>query len=104
VNAVLNRPRNRNYRVYATFDGKPIPQNSRGDDIKSDARGTYFEVTSPRMYNVIRGPWGTHELRLASDSPDFDLYSYTFSGCPQTWPGTQRSPAGPRPMPKTTRP
>jgi hypothetical protein len=35
------------------------------------------------MYNVIRGAYGTHILKLASDVPDFDIYSYTFSGCPQ---------------------
>jgi thiol-disulfide isomerase/thioredoxin len=103
VNVVVNRPQDRTYRVYATLDGKPVPQESKGDDLQYDARGSYFAVTSPRMYNVIRGPWGTHELKLASDSPDFDIYSYTFSGCPQTWAGTQRSPTGPRPMPKTTR-
>ena len=36
------------------------------------------------MYNVIRGPYGTHDLKFASDSTDFDIYSYTFGGCPQT--------------------
>jgi thiol-disulfide isomerase/thioredoxin len=83
VNVVVNRPRGHDYRVYATLDGAPIPKDSKGDDVKYDARGSYFDVTSPRMYNAIRGPWGVHELRLASDSADFDVYSYTFSGCPQ---------------------
>ncbi len=83
VNVVVNRPKARDYRVYVAFDGKPVPQGSKGNDLKYDARGSYFEVTSPRMYNVVRGSWGEHELRLASDSPDFDVYSYTFSGCPQ---------------------
>ena len=40
-----------------------------------------MEAPAPRMYNVIRGAYGEHELKLASDSPEFDLYSYTFSGC-----------------------
>jgi len=83
VNVVVNRPQNRDYTVYATLDGKPIPKSDQGNDIKYDARGSYFVVNAPRMYNVIRGPFGTHGLKLASDSTGFDLYSYTFSGCPQ---------------------
>ncbi len=83
VNVVLGRPTHRNYRVYATLGGKPIPPELRGNDLKSDARGTYLEVNFARMYNVIAGPYGERTLRLASDSPEFDLYSFTFSGCPQ---------------------
>jgi len=83
VNVVVDRPGGHDYRVYATLDGKAIPKNTKGDDIRYDSRGSYFVVDFPRMYNVIRGPFAAHELRLASDSPDFDLYSYTFSGCPQ---------------------
>jgi len=83
VNVVANRPGGHDYRVYATLDGKAIPKTTKGDDITYDSRGSYFVVDFPRMYNVIRGPFAAHELRLASDSPDFDLYSYTFSGCPQ---------------------
>jgi len=83
VNVVVNRPGGRDYKVYATLDGKAIPRSYRGDDVRYDSRGSYLDVTAARMYNVIRGPFGVHELVLASDSPDFDFYSYTFSGCPQ---------------------
>jgi hypothetical protein len=83
VNVVVNRPGGRDYKVYVWLDHKPVPRADEGDDLKYDARGSYFEVTAPRMYNVIRGPYGEHELKLASDSREFDLYSYTFSGCPQ---------------------
>ena len=83
VNTVVNRPNGRDYRVYVTLDEKPVPQHDKGDDLQYDARGSYFEVTSPRMYNIYRGADGAHELKLASDSPDFDLYTFTFSGCPQ---------------------
>jgi hypothetical protein len=83
VNVVVDRPGGRDYRVYATLDGRPIPRSTRGDDVKYDSGGSYLIVDFPRMYNVIRGPFAVHELRLASDSADFDLYSYTFSGCPQ---------------------
>ncbi len=81
VNVVLNRPEGKDYRVYAAVDGKPIPAELQGGDVHRDARGTYLEVNFARMYNVIHGPYGEHTLRLASDSPEFDLYSFTFSGC-----------------------
>jgi thiol-disulfide isomerase/thioredoxin len=83
VNTVVNRPANRAYNVYLTLDGRPIPRTDKGDDIRYDARGSYILVDAPRMFNVYRGNYGTHELKLASDSPDFDIYSFTFSGCNQ---------------------
>ena len=83
VDVVVNRPSGKDYRVYAFLDGKPIPKSTKGDDLKCDARGSYLQVDFARMYNVIRGPFAAHELRLSSDSPEFELYSYTFSGCPQ---------------------
>jgi len=86
VNVVAGRPENRDYRVYVTLDGKPVPKSLKGDDIFYDSERSYFAVTAPRMYSLIRGPYAVHEIVLASDSPDFEIYSYTFSGCPQTWP------------------
>jgi len=83
VNVVLHPPTGRDYRVYAWLDNKPIPASSWGDDIRYDNRGSYLAVAAPRMYNAIRGAYGDHELKLSSDSPEFDLYSYTFNGCDQ---------------------
>jgi thiol-disulfide isomerase/thioredoxin len=83
VNAVINRTNDKDYKVYVTLDGKPVPSKSKGDDVRYDERGSYVNVDAPRMYNVVRGEYGVHELKLASDSPEFDLYSYTFSGCSQ---------------------
>jgi thiol-disulfide isomerase/thioredoxin len=83
VNVVINRPDDRDYKVYATLDGKPVPTKDKGDDIRYDSRGSYIPVDAPRMFNVYRGRFATGDLKLMSDSPDFDIYSYTFSGCPQ---------------------
>jgi thiol-disulfide isomerase/thioredoxin len=83
VNVVVNRPNGRDFKVYVFLDGKSVSKADKGDDLLYDARGSYFVVDAPRMFNVIRGPYGDHELKLASDSPDFDIYSFTFSGCPQ---------------------
>lgn len=83
VNTVVNEPNGKAYKVYVFLDGKPVPKQDKGDDLKYDPRGSYFLVDAPRMFNVYRGPYGSHDLKLASDSPEFDIYSYTFSGCPQ---------------------
>lgn len=83
VNVVINRPQNRDYKVYVVLDNGAVPKKDKGDDIKYDARGSYIIVDAPRMFNVYRGNYGSYQLRLSSDSPDFDIYSYTFGGCPQ---------------------
>ena len=82
VNVVL-RPRGVNpFRVLATVDGKPVAESHRGDDIVVDDNGdTYLNIDGPRMYNVVRST-SVHdgELKLHTGSPDFSLYTYTFSG------------------------
>jgi thiol-disulfide isomerase/thioredoxin len=83
VNVVINQPHGRDYKVYATLGGKEIPKAGKGDDIHYDSRGSYLLIDAPRMFNVYRGDFISGELKLASESPDFDIYSYTFSGCTQ---------------------
>ena len=83
VNVVVNRPNAVDYRVELLLDQRPIPKELAGDQVKYDHVGSYINVTYAGMYNVIRGHYGTHELKLSSNSPEFDLYSFTFSGCPQ---------------------
>lgn len=83
VNVVLNRPTPVAYRVYLLLDGQPVAKPLAGDAIVFDQRGSYIPVTYAGMYNVIRGAYGTHDVKFTSDSPEFELYSFTFSGCPQ---------------------
>ncbi len=90
VNVVAGWSSSRDYKVYVWLDGKPVPKGDRGDDVQYDSKGSYFTVSAPRMYNLVRSPYGEHEIVLASDSADFEIYSYTFSGCPQRWSSTRR--------------
>ena len=83
VDVVVGRSTGKDYRVYVFLDGKPVPKGTKGDALQYDARGSYFTAHFPGMYNVVRGSFASHELRLASDALGFELYSYTFSGCPQ---------------------
>ena len=82
VNVVVRPKGMDSFRVLATIDGRPVPAEDRGDDILVGEDGnTYLEIDRPRMYNVIRST-DVHdgELKLHTSSPDFSLFTYTFSG------------------------
>ena len=81
VNVVVRPKGMDSFRVLATIDGRPVPAEDRGDDILVGEDGnTYLEIDGPRMYNVIRSDRvNDGELKLYTNSPDFSLYTYTFS-------------------------
>lgn len=82
VNVVLRPKGIQPFKVLAPVDGKPVPADDRGDDIVvGDDGRTYLEIDGPRMYSVVRNS-EIHdgELRLHTGSPDFSLFTYTFSG------------------------
>jgi thiol-disulfide isomerase/thioredoxin len=80
VNIVVRPLGTEPFNVVATLAGVPIPATARGEDIKVDDSGrTYFQVDSPRLYNVVRSAQiGSGELKIAANSSDFLLYTYTF--------------------------
>lgn len=84
-NAVIKPEDGKPLKVFVTQDGMWVAPPDRGADIQTDQNGrTYLLIDSPRMYHVTRNAkFGTHELRLASKSPDFGIYSFTFSSCEQ---------------------
>ncbi|HEY3285022.1 MAG TPA: redoxin family protein [Armatimonadota bacterium] len=83
VNAVLKPEDGKPLRVYVTQDGKPLSRMDWGEDILTDDSGRpYLLVDTPRMYHVVKNhAFGSFTLTLASDSPAFGLYSYTFGSC-----------------------
>jgi thiol-disulfide isomerase/thioredoxin len=83
VNAVIRPIGTKVFKVYVTQDGKPVPVSDKGADLHYDAHGeSYIWVDQPRMYQIVYNQkFGSHVLKLASNSPDFALYSYTFGGC-----------------------
>lgn len=69
------------YKVFVELDGKKLEQRFAGADVQFDEEGNAFmEVTENRLYNAIKGPLGVHELKLSSDSDEFELYTFTFGG------------------------
>jgi thiol-disulfide isomerase/thioredoxin len=82
-NAVIKPEGGEPLRVVITQDGKPVARTDAGADIRYDEQNrSYILVDEPRMYRLTKNAkFGTYELRLASTSPDFGLYSFTFTSC-----------------------
>jgi len=66
--------------LYVMQDGKLLPPNSWGVDVKADTqRAPYIALGSKRMYYVVNNPeFGEHHLALLTGSPGVSLYSFTF--------------------------
>ncbi|MGR3309762.1 MAG: redoxin family protein [Candidatus Brocadiales bacterium] len=91
VNAVLNAEaaafaEDAPIKVFITQDGKPLNEENKGRDvvIDTDSR-SYVLVASPKMYNLIKTKeFGSHVLRLYTNSDGLSLYAFTFGTCPAT--------------------
>jgi thiol-disulfide isomerase/thioredoxin len=74
--------------LYVFQDGKPLPHDAWGVDIRSGADGRpYITLAGKRMYYVVNNPaFGEHLLRLTTASPGVSLYSFTFgNNCETTF-------------------
>ncbi len=82
---VVMRPLNGNpIRVGVTQDGKPVPHDDAGPDVKYDANGnSYVDVNAPRAYDVIMNAQYApqHELRLMPQSANLGIYDIAFESC-----------------------
>ncbi|HPP74530.1 MAG TPA: redoxin domain-containing protein [Armatimonadota bacterium] len=86
VNAVM-RPAKGEFDVLVTQDGKPIDLLDAGTDVYLADGNTWVTVDEPRMYRIVKNrEFGSHELRLASNSDSFTLYAFTFGSCEQAQP------------------
>ena len=81
VNAVLTSQSGEPYRVQVTLNGEFLTDENKGADIVIGDDGvSYLPVTEPKLYKIIEhSDWqGEQELRMASMSDDFGLFSFTF--------------------------
>ncbi len=71
-------------RVYPLQDGEPINQSESGVDAHFDAQGSYLDVSTPRMYYLVKNTsFGSHLLALEPQG-DFVLDSFTYgNNCQQ---------------------
>ena len=81
VNVVLTSESGEPYKVRVTVNGEYLTEDNRGQDVMIGEDGeSYLWVTGPKAYKVVEHPtWQSgQELRMASMSDDFGLYSFTF--------------------------
>jgi thiol-disulfide isomerase/thioredoxin len=72
-------------RVYLLQDEKALDSSDAGVDIHFDSTGSYLEVSSPRMYYLVKNTaFGSHLLALKPEAQDFALHSFTYgNNCQQ---------------------
>ena len=72
-------------RLLLMQDGKPLPQNAAGVDVRLDPQGSYLEVSEPRMYYLVQNPeFGAHLLTLEAQEKNLTLHTFTFgNNCQQ---------------------
>ena len=65
-----------NAELNITYDGRMIPEDSRGHDI--DSNGNVI-ISEPRLYNLIElDQEGPHEIIIEIIDPDFEIFTFTF--------------------------
>ena len=80
VNAVMAPVNPGSFDLRVTLDDRPLTEEEAGFDIMFDDEGNSFaRVTEDRMYSLInKEKFGTHNLKLSSNSADFALFAFTF--------------------------
>ena len=84
ANAVVNPENDEPFEVQVTLDGRPLRPEEAGADVVVSEGRSYFQVDGGRLYEVVALPeYGTHELKLSSNSDDFALFAFTFGAYPE---------------------
>ena len=80
VNAVMAPVNPGSFDLRVTLDDRPLTEEEAGFDIMFDDDGNSFaRVTEDRMYSLVnKEKFGTHNLKLSSNSADFALFAFTF--------------------------
>ena len=79
ANAVLGTSGQTPVTVKVELDGKPLGKDKAGTDVMWDKTGSFLVVRENRLYDIIRTRnFETHELKLETNSDNFQVYTYTF--------------------------
>ncbi len=81
VNAVLTSDSGDPYKVRITVDGEFLKDKNKWSDIViGDDGESFLWVTTPDLYNAINNDSFVRRetLKMASNSPDFGLFAFTF--------------------------
>lgn len=74
-------------RLYIEQEGKALDKSNAGVDVQFDDKGSYVEISEPRMYYLVKNPaFGAHGVRLIPEAVGFDLHSFTYGNdCQQSF-------------------
>jgi len=80
VNLVLASASGRPMDAVVALDGRPVPVNERGANIRVDASGrTVVTVTAPDMYRLVLAPGvENHQLTVIAEQAGLEAYDFTF--------------------------
>ena len=80
VNAVITpSDTDEPFDVVVTLNDRPLMPEEAGADVEIKDGQSLFIVDEPRMYRVVELPaYGSHELKLSSNSSRFALFAFTF--------------------------
>ncbi|HEY6338815.1 MAG TPA: redoxin domain-containing protein [Candidatus Sulfotelmatobacter sp.] len=74
-------------RIDLLQDGKPLDANDAGVDVHFDSQGSYLEISSPRMYYLVKNAaFASHLFVLEAEAAGFALHSFTYgNNCQQNF-------------------
>ena len=80
VNLVLASASGQPMDAVVALDGRPVPVNERGANIRVDASGrTIVRVTAPDMYRLVLAPTvENHQLTVVAEQAGLEAYDFTF--------------------------
>lgn len=83
VNLVAHPPvTGRPARIDVLQDGRPLPVEDAGVDVRREGESAVLVVDEPRMYQVVQNrEIDHHELTLVTLSEGVALYAFTFTTC-----------------------
>lgn len=86
VNVVMSTMDGRSAVIEIELDGKPLPKDFAGDDVRIDKEGhATVTVKEPRLYRLVNATtYHRATLKLKTASGNLRLYAFTFGGCEET--------------------
>ncbi len=77
VNIVADNLKSDPIIVEVFIDDKYLTEEIAGDDLKFDGDKSFVRINEPRLYNIVKGEYGSHKLTLVV-SEEFGLNAFTF--------------------------
>ncbi|MCH8049331.1 redoxin domain-containing protein [Patescibacteria group bacterium] len=83
VYLVMGTTDGKSARVEVELDGRPLPDDMAGEDVKIDQGGrSVVTIKEPRMYRLVSSDTYHHgTLKLKTGANNIAMFAFTFGGC-----------------------